>query len=69
MHMIKAKFGGKVRSKNPVAQMNEVLAKILCHNICVLIQAMFELGVEPFWMEEKGLESYWPVAEDGIAAD
>ena len=33
--MIKAKFGGVVRSKTPVAQMSEVLVKILCHNICV----------------------------------
>ena len=36
--MIKAKFGGYVRSKNPAAQVNEVLVKVLCHNICVLIQ-------------------------------
>ncbi len=26
---------------------NEVLAKVLCHNICVLIQAIHELGTEP----------------------
>ena len=44
--MIKAKFGGFVRSKLPVAQTNEVLCKILCHNICCLIQSMYELGVE-----------------------
>jgi transposase/predicted nucleic acid-binding Zn finger protein len=36
--MIKAKFGGSVRAKTPIAQVNEVLCKILCHNICVLIQ-------------------------------
>ena len=34
--MIKAKFGGAVRSKTPVAQVNEVMTKILCYNICVL---------------------------------
>ena len=44
---IKAKFGGSLRSKNPAAQVNEALVKILCHNICVLIQAMYALGVEP----------------------
>jgi transposase len=44
--MIKAKFGGFVRSKLPVAQTNEVLCKILAHNICCLIQSMCELGVE-----------------------
>ncbi len=48
--MIKAKFGAFVRSKTPVAQRNEVLCKVLAHNLCVLVQAFFELGVEPrFW--------------------
>jgi hypothetical protein len=26
---------------------NEVLLKVLCHNICVVIQETFELGIEP----------------------
>jgi hypothetical protein len=26
---------------------NEVLCKILCHNLCCLIQAMHELGIKP----------------------
>jgi transposase len=43
--MVKAKFGGAVRSKTPVAQVNEVLCKVLCHNICVLIQSWYELGI------------------------
>ena len=48
--MIKAKFGASVRAKTPVAQVNEVLCKILCHNICVLIISIYELGLEPtFW--------------------
>jgi len=48
--MIKAKFGASVRAKTPTAQVNEVLCKILCHNICVLIQSIYELGLEPtFW--------------------
>ena len=45
--MIKAKFGGRVRSKSPEAQINEVLLKILSHNVCVLIQSFYELGIEP----------------------
>jgi transposase len=48
--MIKAKFGSSVRAKTPIAQVNEVLCKVLCHNICVLISSIFELGLEPtFW--------------------
>jgi len=44
--MIKAKFSDAVASKTDVAMKNEVLAKILCHNICVLISAIYELGLE-----------------------
>jgi transposase len=48
--MIKAKFGGFVRSKLPTAQVNEVLCKILCHNLCCLIQSSYELGIDAsFW--------------------
>jgi len=48
--MIKMKFGTAVRAKTPIAQVNEVLCKILCHNICVLINSIYELGIEPtFW--------------------
>jgi hypothetical protein len=44
--MLKAKFGASLRSKTTVAQTNELLCKVLCHNICVLIQSMYELGIE-----------------------
>lgn len=45
--MIKSKFTDVVRSKNEIAQKNELLLKVLCHNIVVLIQETNELGVEP----------------------
>jgi transposase len=45
--MIKAKFREQVRSKTWTAQTNEVLCEILCHNICCVIQSMFELNVQP----------------------
>jgi len=51
--MIKGKFGGSVRAKSPIAQVNEVLCKVICHNICVLIQSMYELGIEPVF-EHQG---------------
>lgn len=50
--MIKAKFGDSVRSKTDTAMVNEVLAKFLCHNICCVILAMYELDIDPiFWAE------------------
>lgn len=45
--MLKAKFGGTLRNKSETAQINEGLAKCVCHNICCLIQSMFELGIKP----------------------
>ena len=45
--MMKAKFTDMIRSRDKTAQMNEVLLKVLCHNICVLIQEMAELGIQP----------------------
>ena len=50
--MIKVKFRDRVRSKTDVAMVNEVLRKIICHNICVLIQETHELGIDAvFWKE------------------
>jgi transposase len=43
---IKAKFGERVRSKTFLTQKNEVLCKILCHNICCVIQSMHEFGID-----------------------
>lgn len=36
-HMLKAKFGQRLRSKTLTAQINEALCKVLCHNLCVVI--------------------------------
>jgi hypothetical protein len=52
--MIKAKFGSAIRAKLPAAQTNEVLLKILCHNVCCLIQSTFELGITvEFWPDQQ----------------
>jgi len=45
-HMIKAKFGQRLRSKTLTAQINEALCKVLCHNLCCVIQSVHELGIE-----------------------
>jgi len=55
--MIKAKFGDHVRSRTDTAMANEALCKILCHNLCVLIQSQCELGIEAsFWGQEADAE-------------
>jgi transposase len=46
-NMIKAKFSDRLKSKNPVAQKNELLCKIIAHNIVVLIHEMHELSIKP----------------------
>lgn len=52
--MIKSKFRDHVRGRTDVSMRNEVLAKILCHNICCLIQSQCELGIEPvFWPRDS----------------
>ena len=45
--MMKRKFGDSVRAKTETAMKNEVLAKVLCHNIVVVIHEMHELGIDP----------------------
>lgn len=47
---IKRKFGEALRSKNRVAQENELLAKVLAYNLVVLIHEMFENGISPDWL-------------------
>jgi len=44
--MMKRKFGGSLRCKSFEVQVNEVLAKVICHNLCVLISAIHEMGLE-----------------------
>ncbi len=51
---VKRKFGDNVRSKTPVAMKNEVLAKLLCHNISQLIHLMYELKIDPVFGDDRG---------------
>ncbi len=44
--MIKAKFGDSLKSKSDTGQMNEVLCKVICHNLCVLISCIHEIGLD-----------------------
>ena len=60
---IKGKFGDAVRSKTETAQVNELLCKVLCHNLCVLVGAIYELGIEPtFWAGGEPAQKVRPAA-------
>jgi transposase len=65
--MVKAKFRDHVRSKTDISMRNEVYCKFLCHNICCLIQAQCELGIEPvFWQNEgRGEPVVLPMVRPG----
>ena len=43
--MIKSKFSDYVKSKTDTTCINEILLKLICHNLCVVIQETFELGI------------------------
>jgi len=53
---IKRKFGDSVKSKTDTAMANEVLCKILCHNLTCCISAWYELGIEPLFTTDPNEE-------------
>lgn len=57
--MLKRRFGGMLDSKNNEAIENEILCMVLVHNICVVIQSTFCLGIEA---------EFWPQQEAGCVA-
>lgn len=44
--MLKRKFENNLMLRKEVCQINEALAKVLCHNICVLIEQIHESGLK-----------------------
>jgi transposase len=58
---VKRKFGDSVMSRSDAGMVNEVLCKILCHNLTCLIQEQETLGVAPvFWHDEVENDSGAP---------
>lgn len=51
---IKRKFGETLKSKNSIAQINELLAKIVAYNLTVVIHEMHESGIEPEFLNHRG---------------
>jgi transposase len=62
--MIKRKFGQNLRAKTTQAQRNELLAKILCHNVAVLIHETYELGIAPLFWQEAPAAQGLPANDD-----
>lgn len=54
---IKRKFGETLKSKNPVAQVNELLAKIVAYNLTVVIHEMHENGIVPNFLNQGHFSS------------
>jgi len=59
--MIKKNYRNSIRTKNFTSQLNELLVKCLCHNLAVLVQESFELGLNIDFKE--CFESYVAQAE------
>jgi len=52
--MMKRKFRDGLRSKTEVAMVNEMLCKVLCHNLVVLIHETHELSIDAtFWATKQ----------------
>lgn len=51
---IKRVLGSTVRAKSPTGQASEIYLKVLSANLRILVQAIFNMGIEPsFWMKPK----------------
>lgn len=48
---VKRKFGETLKSKNRIAQENELLAKIIAYNLTVVIHEMYENGINPEFLQ------------------
>ncbi len=55
-NMVKMKFGDRLKSKKQIAQINELLCKLIAHNIVVLIHEMHELGIQPNFLNCQNKE-------------
>lgn len=53
--MLKRKFENNLMLRKEVGQINEALAKVLCHNICCLIAESYETGLRLEFAESAHL--------------
>ena len=43
---IKNNFGERLKSRDACGQINELLLKLVCHNLCILVKSMFDLNID-----------------------
>jgi len=63
---IKRKFGETLKSKNFVAQVNELLCKIIAYNLTVIIHEMHEHGVQPDFLNLKSPTCAQSMVRQGV---
>ncbi len=56
-HSVKSKLLENLKSKNRVAQENEMLCKIIAYNITVLIRSMVQMGITPDFFTNVGVRN------------
>ena len=52
---LKRKFGEGIRSRTQVAQVNEILSKMICYNLTVVVHEMFESGIAPSFVKRDSV--------------
>ena len=54
--MIKQKFDSNLMTKNDLANVNEILCKLIAHNLCCLIHAFYEFNLHrTLWTEQTNI--------------
>ena len=56
MWMVKSKFMAYGRAKAVDARRNEILLKVLCHNLCAIINDIYEVGLQPSFLDSVGFQ-------------
>lgn len=52
--VIKGRFGEALLCKSDTAQVNELLARLVAYNLCLLARSRYELGIEPSFTDLPG---------------
>lgn len=64
--MLKRNFGDSIRSKVDTAQENDLLCKVIAHNICCIVTAIHERGLTPKFMPDTTGGDGVAVGGDGV---